>query len=245
MNTTDWGRKAIHDAIIPDQDESGGVTIKFKGSPLKQKSFHITAEEIDSARQSGKYSDGDDDMIAFELATEKVIRGMIKENKRTRVDVFDKQIGYKSYLAGLITKENRLSYETLSVMQLITGNKDVRYQWWYKEKGSENVLKYLAQNTNKTVSTCCFDGWVDRDEKDPIHGNHAYAIKKIVYGKYVVVIDPEKPKQSITLSWRKFTTECKDLFINYENKNILSEIKKSFPKQYEIDLIKYDKKQEN
>ena len=243
MNTTEWGKQAIYDAIIPDQDDSGGVTIKFKGSPLKQKSFHITAEEIDVARKSGKYSDGDDDMIAFELATEKVIKGMLKEGKGTRVDVFDKQIGYKSYLSGLITKENRLSYDTLSVMELITGNKDIRYQWWYKEKGSEKVLKYLSQNTNKTVCTCCFDGWVDREENDPIHGNHAYAIKKIVYGKSVIVIDPDTPRKPITLSWSKFIDECKDLFINYKDKHTLSEIKKSFPEQYEKDLIKYDKKQ--
>lgn len=241
MNQTEWGKRAIYDAIIPDEDGSHGVTIKFKGSPLQQKLFHITAEEIDRARKSGKYSDGDDDMIAFELATEKVIKSMIKMGKGKRVDVFDKQIGYKSYLSGIITNKNKISYDTLSVMELITGNKDVRYQWSYREKGQESVLKYLATNQNKAVACCCFDGWMERDKHDTIHGNHMYAIKKIVYGKSVILLDPEFPSKPIVLSWKKFTNECKDLFINYKEKYTLDEIKKSFPEQYEKDIAKYDK----
>lgn len=39
LNQTDWGKQAIYDAIVPDNDGSGGVTINFKGSPLKKKVF--------------------------------------------------------------------------------------------------------------------------------------------------------------------------------------------------------------
>ena len=84
LNCTEWGRKAIHDAIIPDANNTGGVTIKFKGSPLKQKSFHISANEIIKAKKSGNYAKGDDDMIAFELATEKLSK-MIEKGLTTTV----------------------------------------------------------------------------------------------------------------------------------------------------------------
>lgn len=37
LNETDWGKAAIKEAIIPDTNGNGGVTIKFKGSPLEKK----------------------------------------------------------------------------------------------------------------------------------------------------------------------------------------------------------------
>ena len=82
-------RKAIEEAIVPDTYGNNGVTIKFKGSPIKQKEFYITAEEIAKARESGNYSSGDDDMIAFELATEKTFKAVVsdigKENVYQRI----------------------------------------------------------------------------------------------------------------------------------------------------------------
>ena len=72
LKDSDWGRKA---AIVSDED-GNGVTVKFPDAPLEEKEFHITAEEIAQAKQSGHYSSGDNDVIARELATEKVIRKM-------------------------------------------------------------------------------------------------------------------------------------------------------------------------
>ena len=90
LNQTDWGKQVIKNAIVPDKDGSNGVTVKFKGSPSPQKNFHISAEEIQKAKNSGEYSSGDDDMMAFELATEKLAVKLVKEGKAERIADFAK-----------------------------------------------------------------------------------------------------------------------------------------------------------
>lgn len=239
LNLTDWGKQAIHDAIIPDEGNSGGVTIRFKGSPLKQKELHFTANDIQEAKDSGKYSSGDDDMIALELATEQTLKAMVKQRIGKRVDDFDELMGWKSYLFGVLTDEehnkqiaisNLLGIERIDIhikSQLVE-EKDF-------DKAQEKILKYLATNFDKTASVCNFMGDFsgNRYENEEIHGNHAYAIKKINYGKEVIIIDPYHSDKEIKLTWDKFLEHVESIYTSVQNKKVKNDVYKALPVNYE------------
>lgn len=239
LNCTEWGRKAIYDAILPDTNNSGGVTIKFKGSPLKQKSFHISADEIVKARKSRNYAKGDDDMIAFELATEKLSKMIEKAGLGKRVTGFDGQINHKSYIAGggMYDKNG----DTMDISTLITGRKDVMISFTQETKVPEKFLQNLAKNKNNTASVCTFNSMHDvmgRAKDDPIHGNHAYAIKNIEYGKSVTVIDPYHADKEIKLSWKKFLYDIERITISAKDNSVKNELESLIPQQLKNEIIK-------
>lgn len=70
LSETKWGRQAIKDAMQINPD-TGDIKITLKGAYRNQKVFTVTKSELEAAKQSGKYSHGDDDVLAFELAIEK------------------------------------------------------------------------------------------------------------------------------------------------------------------------------
>lgn len=243
MNQTEWGRQAIYDAIIPDKDGSRGVTIKFKGSPLKQKSFHITAKEIQIAKESGYYSKGDDDMIAFELATEKLSKLAEKSGLGKRISSFDKFTNNKSYIAGggIYDKNGN----TLDISELITGIKDIEISFSMKTKVQESFLKEYSNNINNTSAVCTFSTVNDlkgRAKNDPVHGNHAYAIKKFIYKKEVIVIDPYHADQEIKLSWNKFINDVERLTISSKNLDIKNNLEKYVSQNLKKEIIESKKK---
>lgn len=246
MNQTKWGKQAIKDALVPDEDGSGGIMVKFKGSPLAQKNFHITAEEIQKAKKSGHYSSGDDDMMAFELATEKLSMKLVEEKKGERLTSFDEVIGHKSYLTNITTDKKHNKY--LDISTLITGREDVEMDFLLGAKGSNNILKYISQNFDKTSTVCCFNHYKDifctRAENDPVHGNHAYAIKKIDYGKSVTIIDPFHTDKEIKLSWDKFINDVEQVSVASKDDKTKHELEQTLPKDYaEIRQKDLDKRQ--
>lgn len=83
LNQISWGKKAIKDAIRPDGE--GRVYITFIGSPIEQKTFHVTVEDLYNASQSDKYSKGDDDVLAIEVATEKLFK-IMHQNKIGKIN---------------------------------------------------------------------------------------------------------------------------------------------------------------
>ena len=139
LNQTDWGKNIIRNAIIPDNN--GGVIIRFPGSPIEQKDFQITAQEIQTAKQSGHYSKGDDDMIALELATEKVAKEVVARGIGRRVEDFDEVIGHKSYLTNILLNEK--TYEYLNISKLLTGRDDVVAEFRNGLPKSENINRKL------------------------------------------------------------------------------------------------------
>lgn len=238
LNCTEWGRKAIHDAIIPDANNTGGVTIKFKGSPLKQKSFHISANEIIKAKKSGNYAKGDDDMIAFELATEKLSKMIEKAGLGKRVTGFDGQINHKSYIAGggMYNKNG----DTMDISALITGRKDVMISFTRDTKVPDEFLKKLAKNNDNTASVCTFNSMHDvmgRAKDDPVHGNHAYAIKNIEYGKSVTVIDPYHADKEIKLSWKKFLYDVERITISSKDNSVKNELESLISQQLKNEIL--------
>ena len=122
LKETDWGRDAIKEAIIPDTDGKGGVTIKFKGSPLENKEIYISAEDIINAKNIGLYSSGDDDMIAFELATEKTFKEMVRQGLAIRAnndEELEKQgFEYRHYINGGISTSEYYQYPISKLLGL-------------------------------------------------------------------------------------------------------------------------------
>lgn len=233
MNQTAWGKQALKDAFVPDTDGSGGIMVKFKGSPLAQKNFHISAEEIQKAKESGHYSSGDDDMLAFELATEKVSKKLVEEKKAEREAGIDDVLGYKSFLTGVKTDKKQNKY--LDISTLITGREDTEVNFLLGVKGSKNILKYISQNFDKTSTVCTFNHYKDiggRAEDDPVHGNHAYAIKKIIYGKEVAVVDPYHADKEIKLSWNKFINDVERVTVASKDEKTKLELEQALPKDY-------------
>lgn len=229
LNQTKWGRQAIYDAICPDSN--GGVTIKFKGSPLKQKTFHFTAFQIDNARKSGHYSQGDDDMIAFELATETVSRELVKNGLATRIDSFDQFLDYTSYLTGIVKRNG----EELSVSELITGIKNIDID----AMGDDTVYRSLSDK-NKYAVQCTFaPAFITGrdDEKLQIHSRHSYAIESMQYGKSVSLIDPYG--KTINLSWEDFTAELWTMIISPHSDCDREIFVKQLPPNYEQKIREY------
>ena len=241
MSQSKWGKEAIKKSIIPDSE--GGVTIHFKGSPLPQKNFHITAEDIQNAKNSGRYSTGDDDMLALELATEQVIKKLAKSGNYQRISDFDKIIGYESYLTGIYL--DRKSNETLHISTLITGVDRTHVDFTACDDDNkpllekEKTLLYLSKNQKDNATVCTFSGIKDmfgiRDDNDQVHGFHAYAIKEISYGKEVVVIDPYHTDKEIKLPWKKFVEDVESLYISSQNEDTKKQVENyALSENYEV-----------
>ncbi len=249
LNTTEWGRKAIEEAIIPDADGSGGVTIKFKGSPLEQKEIYITAEEIVNARESGNYVAEDDDMIAFELATEKTFREMVKQGLAERVasdeEMQYRGVKYRSYIY-LGVKNEEFSQFPISELLGIESHHLNNRNYEFHPKASEinnNAFKWLCKNKDKATCVCAFgfamDGWGDKNSKDYIRGAHAYAVKDIKYGKEVIVSDPHYSEHEIKVPWNIFKEWAANFVFSFKDEKTKQDYNKILPRNFDNYIKKY------
>lgn len=237
LSYKDWGRKAIHDAILPDEDGSGGVTIKFKGSPLKQKEIHITAYQIGEARKSGNYSDGDDDMIALELATEITFRKMVHLGLAKRLttdkELQEENINYRSYIyCGVATKDFN-QYPISKLLGLPTRNinffviNNMNSDNYIADK--DKILKFISQHDKDISMQCTFAGYTGNKY---VHGGHMYAVKKLCYGKKAILRDPYDDTKEINLPWKDFVTLIDNAYYQYNNQNVDSNLIKLLPTYY-------------
>ena len=238
LNETHWGKKAIEEAIIPDTDGRGGVTIKFKGSPLKQKEIYITAEEIVNARESGNYTKEDDDVLALELATEKVFRQMVEQGLAERANT-DEQIEsmggkYRSFIFAGVKTDKYEQYPLAELLGLENRNFDFSYinERITAGEEKERIFEYASKNTNMTM-TCSFSyifgGWGDENTKDYVHGGHAYAIKEVKVGKHVVLSDPHYSDYEIKMPWDEFSNMVRIVNFLYEDNSSKETFEKILP----------------
>lgn len=249
LNTTEWGRKTIEEAIIPDTDGSGGVTIKFKGSPLEQKEIYITAEEIVNARESGNYVAEDDDMIAFELATEKTFREMVKQGLAERV-ADDENIEwsgakYRSYIFFGVKNDKFNQFPVSELLGIKTQNL-MLHAYEYHPKANEitkNALLWFNNNKENISCVCAFgfllEGWGDENSKDSLKGKHAYAIKDIKYGKEVIVSDPHYSDYEIKVPWDIFQKWVINLVFSFKDEKTKQNYEKLLPSDFDTYLKKY------
>lgn len=248
LNTTTWGKQAIRDAIIPDKNSKGGVTINFKGSPLKEKNIYISAQQIERAKQSGNYSRGDDDMIAFELATEIVYRKMVKQGIAKRIctdeELQQQKINYRSYInSGVATKDFQqypisklLGMETIELNFFIING----YNSSNPQKEKDKILKFISTQKTNLAIWCAFAG--EFENKYGLYSNHAYTIKKMECNKEVILIDPYYSDKEIRMAWKDFKNLINAATCSFNDTNLKNKIKQHLPNYYNIKNEEYQKR---
>ncbi len=203
LSYSEGGAQAIKDAMTFNND--GSVTITFKGVGT---SYTISAQDLARANNDSNYSSGDDDVLAFELAAEKlrndIASGKIRFSSDSPYYVSDTTSGKTG------TKSIDGGY-TEQVYYLLTGK--------LSETSSDSgqIEKYLdafQNNPDSTAMSCSIKGG-DNDNsfitvKDAsgrnvkLYNAHAYAVKS-VDDDTVTLVNPWDSTQDIVLSRDAFS----------------------------------------
>lgn len=225
LANTKNGKEVIKNAIKVNVDNS--ITIKFKGI---NKEYNITRKELNDASREyvpdidengkvvaycKKYSKGDGDVLAFELAFEKY-RDELKNGK------INLPSDTPSYAYEFLSHaENPIEAGTASqVYYLLSGKKssmiDLKQPMnfpdtkklnalnLYSKQYYEKFIKDFSSNPNKYAATCTLNIKESipfknkHHEKVKLISKHAYAIKNI-NSKYVTLMDPHKSRVPIEI----------------------------------------------
>ena len=182
LNTTPWGKKIIKNALRPDGE--GGVIVTLKGADSNQKEYSITLSELDKALFSGKYSVGDDDMLAIELAVEKYAKKQIAAGK---VD--------KNPQEAIVGGIDR------NMLYLLSGTP--AHDFHRNDKNIDAALDKIMANPRKYSAYCGF-----QEHTENLSSNHAYTIKEIKKdfkgNKIVVLINPQDSSTPETVPYEEF-----------------------------------------
>ena len=197
LNTTKWGKKIIKGALRPDGE--GGVIVTLKGADGTQKEYRVTLAEIDRAFESDRYSVGDDDMLALELAVEKYAKKQIAEGK------LDKNP--ETVLDGGIGR---------NMMYLLSGTPT--HDFHQKDPYIDSALDKILNNPHKYCAYCSF-----KENTEHLTLNHAYSIKEIKKdsngNKVVVLINPQDSLEPETVPYEEFRSNLQLLVIQDDPKN--------------------------
>ncbi|MGN0031748.1 MAG: hypothetical protein ACI37Q_07330 [Candidatus Gastranaerophilaceae bacterium] len=202
--STSWGREALNEAI--KKEANGDVTVTLKGA--NNKKIKVTKAEITQAKASGLYSEGDDNMIALEIAINK----------------------YKDELHPQSESERRLNGLQINwgdgyeLFQLITGKEVKRKTGFdpigrrypdYVKKGLdvEKALDTMRDNPDEVAMVVSFTNpnnplgkfVIDGVEISPKHAYAVVGIEKDADGKeYVILINPRNSGEKIKVSKEEF-----------------------------------------
>lgn len=197
LNTTKWGKQIIKDALRPDGE--GGAIVTLKGAEGDQKEFRITIGEMEKALGSDKYSLGDDDMLALELAVEKYAKKQVAEGKLKK--------DADKVLSGGINE---------NMINLLSGAPT--HNFWKKDKSMDNALDLIMNNPHKYAAYCGF-----LEDTENVVANHAYAVKEIkkdIKGnKVVVLINPQNAAHTETVPYDEFRPNLRLLTVLDDPKN--------------------------
>lgn len=246
LANTKAGKEVIKDSIKVNNDNS--ITIKFKGI---NKEYNITRKELKDASREyipdidengkvvgycRKYSKGDGDVLAFELAFEKY-RDDLKKGKITLPPETP------SYAFEFLShSKNPLEAGTANqVYYLLTGKKasmidlkqpenfpntmNLNSLNLYSKQYYEKFIKDFSSNPNKYAATCNLNIKESipfknkHHEKVKLISKHAYAIKNI-NSKYVTLIDPHKSRVPIEIPLDMFKEKVGAIwFYNLSDEN--------------------------
>lgn len=214
LRDTKWGKKSLKDAIKPDG--MGGAIIELKGAIGSQKKFRISVEEIEKAKQSGKYASGDDDMIAIELALEKYLKIQgAQYDKNTNGDVLKGGLG------------------TTSVFEIISGEKN-HHIFLNGEKQIQNVMNEIEAHPGEYSVTVGFE-----QSKNKMMDRHSYQLKKIVTDskghKFAVLVNPWDSSKEEKIPYNDFVENIQTLCVIENpdaapNKKLMSNMEKNIHK---------------
>ena len=251
LSYTEGGREIIKDAI--EYTGNGTYTVNFKGLNV---SYTITEQELETARESGEYSTGDDDVLLMELAVQKLLEDIEKGNielspfapRLTDGDTSDNALngGYFEDLIYVLTGEKPDSKK--NGVHPRYGNPQDKIM--SKFPGYRNKLEDALDEieSNGDISACIsFFGEEGHEGnviiKD-IHGNdviltsgesgHMWSIKS-VNGDYVTIVNPWDSSIEVTVTREelmKYATKIEYFDCGeYEKGN--NQFKKDWPTLFE------------
>lgn len=185
MSKTDWGKKALKEAITTDDE--GNFTVHFKGI---NKDIKITKKEFEKAQKNSDYSSGDADALLLEIAVERhfsetnLNNGSIKGND----------------LAG----EDSLQY-------LLTGKKG---RQTYQSHEMEIVLKAMGEKSENNNGISATYIYHDNNPDNAGDMDHAMSIQRVILDDKgnidkVVVLDSYHPEKTQELSYKTFINNVK------------------------------------
>lgn len=218
LNQTTWGKEAIKNSVIKNPD-TNSYTIKFAGVNFETT---ITQEDILNARERiERYSDGDLDVLLFELATERYLKQevekghIVREEDVLKGNVSSGTLTMQYFLTGKtghcfcmirlseeehkasienVCKENEKLKNTLKHQQNYVSNA-------YDKKTMAELLNKISKYKNcaMTCSFCESEDWYNaqmysKDSKTDNFSNqsaHSYTIKNIVKDSNGNIIDIE------------------------------------------------------
>lgn len=238
LANSESGKSIIKDAISVNNDNS--INVKFKGI---NKEYNITRKELKDASRayliqmdkngkvknySKKYSTGDGDVLALELAMEKY-----KNDLKSGIVKVDKsEPSYSS-----IVSNNLNCCSVCQVLYLLTGenaslinlqkdaNTNLNALNLYSKKYFNNFMSDFSLKPDNYAAVCCFN---IKDELS-VNNKHHQKIKLNPYTNYsikninkksVTIIDPQKSRVPIDIPIQTF----KDIvgaisFVNISDKN--------------------------
>ena len=209
LNSTQRGKELIKEAL---QYGENGTFVNFKGAGQ----IYISNAEVTRTKGSLQYSSGDDDMIIFELAIEKIL-DKIANNEIVFSD--DMQSNEMPKSENIV--ETSLFNSSIGdggnesfVMYLLSGKEVSKYGYTKEEFldkfiNSEKTFvdgEYINKDYALGAATSEF-GIVDdiNGNKVKLVGNHAYSVKYATTDT-VTVVNPWDTSKEITLS--------RDVFLN-------------------------------
>ena len=202
MSYSEKGREMIKDAL---EYTDNGTIVHLKGA----KDYFVSNDEITKTKGSLQFSGGDDDMIAFELAIEKVRDE--QANNNMNFDEYNSAIESAIRLSSSSLEKSSIGdggmvTEALYYITGKTGEKGTS-----EEKKQELLEKYINGNGDYILSCGTPDDNYSVTVKDAngkkvsLYGDHAYAVKSADENT-VTVVNPWNSGKEIVLS--------KDTFLN-------------------------------
>ena len=182
MSKTDWGKKALKNAITQEKD--GSFTVHFEGA---KKDIKISPEEFKKAQKNSDFSSGDADALLLEMAVEKHFKA---EN-----------------INGGSIKGNDLAGED-SLQFLLTGSKGLQTT---QEQYYEPILKLMGQNPENNAGIAATYTFYDNNQ-GPSGTSHVLSVQQVVLDKKgkvkeVVLLDSYRPDVTFTKSYGQFVRE--------------------------------------
>lgn len=209
LNTTNWGKKIIKNALRPDGE--GGAIVTLKGADSKQKEYRVTIADLDKALANGKYSVGDDDMLAIEIAVEKYAKAQIAAGKLNKKP--------EDVLTGSIDR---------NIFYLLSGTPS--HDFHKNDKNMDSALDKIRLNPGKYSAYCGF-----KEDSEYLEKNHAYAIKEIKQdkngNKFVLLINSQDSTDPEIVPYDEFRSNLNILFVLDDPANPDNELKS------EVDIL--------
>ncbi len=205
LSASEAGRQIISDSIEKIKDENGNeiIRVTFKGIGV---SYDITYEEMEEARLSYCYAYGDTDVLALELATEKLRREFAAYTKYVEFGYLFNSQNEDDGSAGAGIDGGTQEYP----LYYLTGNKQIETGSFPEKEEVKSFLENIYEDFKNGKVAAYFGVWADSmvETQDgnmvEFAGRHAYSILDMTEDT-LVVANPWYPDKVIVLTWDEFT----------------------------------------